>query len=306
VVPAYALLANLLAAPLLTPLTLGAMLLALVSVLLPPLVALLLPPLAWLAGLLLLIVRLVAGLPMAQWQLGRPSPALVLLLATGLLALLLPDLSRRWRRLAPLAIALAACLHLGALQADQLLLVHQGSRDLLVARHRGRAALVALQADGVSCHQARQLATGLGVRRFDWVLLLDPLAPDPPACWQQQAGLVLASADGSLPFQPGQRLASAGLGVEPIAAASRGLRLLVGRSRWLLLPDPQDLWAWHHDRQPLAADGVWLGFRPRAREQRWLLSQAPAQVWISGESEAPWPARWRASGRSGSLQQALG
>jgi competence protein ComEC len=306
VVPAYALLANLLAAPLLTPLTLGAMVLALVSVLLPPLLALLLPPLAWLAGLLLLIVRLVAGLPMAQWQLGRPSPALVLLLATGLLALLLPDLGRRWRRLGPLAIALAACLHLGALQADQLLLVHQGGRDLLVARHRGRAALVALQADGYSCHQARQLATGLGVRRFDWALLLDPLAPDPPACWQQQAGLVLASADGSLPFQPGQRLASAGLGVEPIDPASRGMRLVVGRSRWLLLPDPQDLWAWHHDRQPLAADGVWLGFRPRAREQRWLLSYAPAQVWISGEGEAPWPARWRASGRSGSLQQALG
>jgi competence protein ComEC len=145
VVPPYALLANLLAAPLLTPLTLGAMLLALLAVLLPPLLGLLLPPLAALAGLLLLLVRAVAALPMAQWQLGRPSPWAVLLLAFGVLALLLPDLGRRWRRLAPAAIALAAALHLAALQADQLLLVHQGGRDLLLARHRGRAALVALQ-----------------------------------------------------------------------------------------------------------------------------------------------------------------
>jgi competence protein ComEC len=306
VVPLYALLANLLAAPLLTPLTLGAMVLALVAVLVPPLLGLLLPPLAALAGLLLAVVRLVAGLPMAQWQLGRPSPALVLLLAAGVLALLLPDLPHRWRRLAPAAIALAAVLHLAALQADQLLLVHQAGRDLLLARHRGRAALVTLQADGFSCHQAQQLATGLGVRRFDWVLLLDPLAPAAPACWQEQAGLLLASADGSLPLHPGQRLASPGLSAEPFAPASRGLQLAVGRRRWLLLPDPQDLWSWQAERLPLQADGVWLGFRPRLRERRWLKEQAPAQVWVSGEASPDFPSGWRASGGSGSLQQALG
>jgi competence protein ComEC len=306
VVPIYALLANLLAAPLLTPLTLGAMALALVAVLAPPLLTLLLPPLAALAGLLLAVVRLVAGLPMAQWQLGRPSPALVLLLAAAMLALLLPGVARRWRRLAPAAIALTAALHLAGLQADQLLLVHQGGRDLLLARHRGRAALVALQADGFSCHQARQLATGLGVPRFDWVLLLDPRAPAAPACWQQQAGLVLASADGSLPLHPGQRLASPGLSAEPFAAASRGLQLAVGRRHWLLLPDPQDLWSWQAERLPLQADGVWLGFRPRTQERRWLQGQAPPQVWISGEASDALPAGWRASGGSGSLQQALG
>ncbi|MFM9102834.1 MAG: ComEC/Rec2 family competence protein [Cyanobium sp.] len=75
VVPVYALLANLLAAPLLTPLTLGAMALALLAVVLPPLLGLLLPPLAALAGLLLLVVRLVAGLPMAQWQLQAAAGA---------------------------------------------------------------------------------------------------------------------------------------------------------------------------------------------------------------------------------------
>jgi competence protein ComEC len=306
VVPLYALLANLLAAPLLTPLTLGAMALALLAVLLPPLLGLLLPPLAALAGVLLAVVRVVAALPMAQWQLGRPSPAVVLLLAAGMLALLLPDLARRWRRLAPAAIALAAVLHLAALRADQLLLVHQGGRDLLLARHSGRAALVALQADGFSCHQARQLATGLGVPRFDWVLLLDPRPSEAPACWQEQAGLLLASADGSPPLHPGQRLASAGLSAEPFASASRGLQLAVGRRRWLLLPDPQDLWSWQAEGLPLPADGVWLGFRPRPREQRWLQEQAAQRVWISGEASGDFPAGWRASGGSGSLQQALG
>lgn len=306
VVPVYALLANLLASPLLTPLTLGAMLLALLAVLLPPLLGLLLPPLAALTGLLLLLVRAVAALPMAQWQLGRPSPWAVLLLAFGVLALLLPDLARRWRRLAWAAIALAAALHLAALQADQLLLVHQGGRDLLLARHRGRASLVALKSDGFSCHQARQLATGLGIPRFDWLLLLDPLRPEAPDCWQEQAGLLLASADGSLPLRPGQRLASPGLRAEPFAAASRGLQLVVGRRRWLLLPDPQDLWTWRDERLPLRADGVWLGFRPRPRERRWLLEQAPAQVWVSGEASPDFPSGWRASGGSGSLQQALG
>jgi competence protein ComEC len=311
VVPIYALLANLLAAPLLTPLTLGAMAAALLSVLLPPVLGLLLPPLAWLAALLLGLARVVAHLPMAQWQLGRPAPWLVLLLALGLLAQLLPDLPRPWRRCAPVALALAVVLHLAALQADQLLLVHQGSRDLLLARHRGRAALVAFAADGLSCHQARQLATGLGVSRFDWALLLDPLAPQPPACWQELAGLVLASANGSLPFQPGQHLHSPGLSAVPLGLDSRGVRLAVGRRQWLLLPDRQDLWAWRDQPLGLQAsapqpEGAWLGFSPSRAEQHWLGHQRLRTVWISGEPRPHWPAGWRASGASGSLQQALG
>ncbi len=306
VVPVYALLANLLAAPLLTPLTLGAMAAALVSLLLPALLGPLLPPLAWLAGLLTGLVQGVAALPMAQWTLGRPAPWLVVLFSLGLLGQLLPALPRTWRRWAPAALALAAALHLAALQADQLLLVHQGSRDLLLARHRGRAALVALQADGLSCHQARQLATGLGVRRFDWALLLDPLAPEPPACWQGLAGLVLASADGSLPLQPGQRLRSPGLGAEPLGPTSRGLRLAVGERHWVLLPDPQALWAWRDLPDHPRPDGLWLGFRPRPGEQPWLSSRAPQQVWVSGERRPHWPAGWRASGASGSLHQVLG
>ncbi len=314
VVPLYALPANLLAAPLLTPLTLGAMLLALLSLVLPPLFGLLLPPLAALAGVLLAIVRAVAALPMAQWQLGRPTPLLVALLAAGLLGLLWPGLARRWRRLAPALVALACGLHLAQLQADQLLLVHQGRRDLLLARHRGRAALVALQADGFSCHQAAQLARGLGVARFDWALLLDPLPPAAPACWDERAGLVLASSDGSPPLLPGQRLRSPGLRAEAIAMASRGLWLEVGRRRWLLLPDRQDLWAWRDQqrraprdgrRQGATADGLWLGFHPGPRERQWLAERGPEHVWISGAPQSWTPPSWRASGRSGWLQQTL-
>jgi competence protein ComEC len=311
VVPIYAVPANLLAAPLLTPLTLASMALALVALLLPPLLPLLALPCGWLTALLIALVDAIAALPLAQWQLGRPQPLLVALLALGLLAFGLPALPRPARRLAPALIALAVLLHLSWLSGDQLLLVHQGRRDLLLARHQGRAALVSGRADGLSCSMAAQLARGLGVPRFDWALLLDPLPPDPPACWQRAAGLVLATGDGSLPLLPGQRLASPGLEARPLSIDSRALELRLARHRWLLLPDPQSLWAWRDQRDApgagrLSPDGVWLGFRPRAGERRWLARALRQPVWQSGELQPGSPLGWRASGSSGSLQRALG
>lgn len=306
VLPVYAVPANMAAAPLLTPLTLAAMVLALVALLAPPLLPLLAVPCGWLCAALLAVVRAMAALPMAQWQLGRPAPWLVLLFALGLLSLLLPGLPRIWRRLAPALLALSVALHLAWLTADQLLLVHQGRRDLLVARHQGRAALVSGRGDGLSCAMAGQLARGLGVPRFDWALLLDPLPPDPPTCWQQQAGLVLASGDGSLPLLPGQRLASAGLEASPLSRDSRGVRLQLGRRQWLLLPDPQALWALRDLSRAPQADGLWLGFQPRARESGWLRTSGVAPVWLSGEPPSRPVPGWRASGRSGALQQGLG
>jgi competence protein ComEC len=306
VLPIYAVPANMAAAPLLTPLTLAAMALALVALLAPPLLPLLAVPCGWLCAALLAVVRAMAALPMAQWQLGRPQPWLVLLFALGLLALLLPVVPRCGRRLAPALLALAVVLHLAWLTADQLVLVHQGRRDLLVARHQGRAALVSGRADGLSCAMAGQLARGLGVPRFDWALLLDPLPPDPPGCWQRQAGLVLASGDGSLPLLPGQRLASPGLEARPLSLDSRGLRLQVGRRHWLALPDPQALWALRDRPGAPRADGLWLGFLPRAGERRWLTASGLAPVWLSGDPPARPLSGWRASGRSGALQQSLG
>ena len=307
VVPLYAVPANLVVAPLLTPLTLGAMALACFAVLLPPLLPLATAPVAWLSNVLVAVVKLFAALPMAQWQLGRPAPGLVLVFAVALLALAWPALARRWRLLGAALFALVVAVQFGLLSADQLLLVHQGRLDLLVARHQGRAVLVSSSGDGFSCSQASQLARGLGVQRYDWALLLDPLAPEQPHCWQGQAGLVMASADGSLPFQPGQRLASPGLSAAPVAIESRAIQLQLGRWRWLLLPDRQALWAW---RQPSVLrgrlDGVWLGFAPSARERRHLKELGAKRLWLSGTIPAGLPAAWAASGPSGYLQAALG
>ena len=307
VVPLYAVPANLVVAPLLTPLTLGAMALACLAVILPPLLPLVTAPVAWLSNVLVAVVKLFAALPMAQWQLGRPAPGLVLLFTVALLALAWPALARRWRLLGGALFALVVAVQFSLLSADQLLLVHQGRLDLLVARHQGRAVLVSSSGDGFSCSQASQLARGLGVQRYDWALLLDPLAPEQPHCWQGQAGLVMASADGSLPFQPGQRLASPGLSAAPVAIESRAIQLQLGRWRWLLLPDRQALWAW---RQPSVLrgrlDGVWLGFAPSARERRHLKELGAKRLWLSGTIPAGLPAAWAASGPSGYLQAALG
>jgi competence protein ComEC len=312
VVPLYAVPANLVVAPLLTPLTLGAMALAVLAVVVPPLLPLATVPVDWLCRGLVLVVQAFAALPMAQWQLGRPAPWLVLLLSLAVVGLAVPGLARRWRVLGLGVLAVAVAIHLSLLGADQLLLVHQGRLNLLVARHRGRAALVSGAADGYSCSQAGQLARGLGVQRFDWALLLDPVAPEQPACWQGQAGFVLATADGSLPLQPGQRLASRGLSAAPVAIESRAMQLELGQWRWLLLPDRQALWAWQEQagapqrgvRQQL--DGVWLGFRPSGRERTQLRALGAERVWLSGGAPPGWPNSWAASGASGSLQAVRG
>jgi competence protein ComEC len=311
VVPLYAVPANLLAAPLLTPLTLGAMALALVAVLVPALLTPLLVPLGWLAQLLLQLAHAVAGLPLAQWQSGRPLPLLVLLFTVALLGLVLPGLGRRRRVLATGLGLGVLVLHLVLLGGDQLLLVHQGeggpARDLVLARHRGRAALVSTRADGFSCRQAGQLAQGLGVARFDWALLLDPVAAADPDCWSRLAARVVAYGDGAVPLAAGQRLASLGLAVEALAMDSHALRLHLGRQRWLLLPDRQSLASWRSGHLAMgpatAPESVWVGFRPRPAERRALLAQGPRQLWLSGPGPAgaPLPRGWRASGPSGAL-----
>ena len=175
VVPLYAVPANLAVEPLLTPLTLGAMAMALVALLMPPLLVPLAWVLAWPSRLLLLLAHGFASLPMAQWQTGRPQLLLVLLFSVALLTLLVPPLARRWRWPALVLLLLVTLLHTMELRADALLLVHQRGGDLLVARHQGRAALIASSGDSFLCEQARRLSQGLGVERFDWLLLLDPV-----------------------------------------------------------------------------------------------------------------------------------
>jgi competence protein ComEC len=308
VVPLYAVPANLVAGPLLTPLTLAAMLLAAVALLLPSLLPLLLLPVDPLAMLLPAIAAWFARLPMAQWQVGRPLPLLVVVFAVALLGLLLP-LQRRWLKAVALLLLLAvAAAHLQLLRADQLLLVHQGvageGRDLLLARREGRGALISSRADPYSCRQVGSLARGLGLPRLDWVLLLDPVASQDPACWRQQSDLVVAYGDASLPLAAGERLESPGLAVQALTQDSHALQLELGRQRWLLLPDRQALQAW---RQLVETPprGVWLGFMPRPEERRALETggRSAGWRWISGAMrQGSLPSPWRASGDSGSLQ----
>jgi competence protein ComEC len=305
VVPLWAVPANLVATPLLTPLTLGAMATALLGLVLPPMQGLLLPPLGWMAQALLAVAQGAATLPMAQWHSGRPSLVLVGVFSLGLLALLVPRgrLPFLPRPLALALVVLACGFHLQQLRADGLLLVQDGPRALLLARHQGRGALISSRADPQSCRRGQQLATALGLSRFDWLVLLDAEPAADPACWDALAGVVVAEADGLPPLGAGQRLASPGLAALGLTPASQALELQIGRDRWLLLPNRQALWGWR-DGAPSGAERVWLGFVPSPSERRVLQAQGVQTVWISG---APPPrssalARsWKSTGLRGFL-----
>jgi competence protein ComEC len=319
-VPLYAVPANLLVSPLLTPLTLGSMALALGNLALPSLPAPLMAPFDRLAALLLWIVKGFAALPMAQWQTGRLEPLPVVLLAVALLVWVIPATGRSWRAIGIALLTLAVVLHLSRLGADQILLIHQGGRDLLVARHRGRAALISDRSDGHSCHQAGRLARGLGVGRYDWLLLVDPVAPEDPLCWQRQATLVAAYGESDRggaaspaggerilpihgPLLRGQRLATPGLTVQALSMDSHALALGVGRQRWVLLPDRQAFWAWSAGESS-GRSHLWLGFQPAPGERQAVMARSPATVWVSGRApiSSPLPAGWHASGSNGSLR----
>ena len=295
--PLYAVPANLLAAPLLTPLTLGAMAMAVAAVLMPPLV----PLLAWavvpLTRLFIALASATAQLPLAQWQLGRMEALPVLVLSLGLLGWLLPlnRCSARQQRLlrsvSALLLAGVVAQHLISASADRLLVVHDGSRDLLVARHGGRGALISRRADGLSCSRSRQLAAGLGVQRYDWTLLLDPMAAENPGCWRALSATVLAHQDSSPPLRPGQRLASPGLSVAPLTDVSLALELQAGRRQWILLPDRQDWWSWRQTStgQNQAKNRLWLGFQPSLAERRELAKQpGNSRWWSAAGSNSGW------------------
>ncbi|MGB1195601.1 MAG: ComEC/Rec2 family competence protein [Synechococcus sp.] len=250
--PLYALVSNLLAAPLLAPLTLSAMALALLVLVAPaPITAFVLPWLIWpvqqLAGVLIVLVHWISGWPWAQLLTGRPQPLVVLALALALIPWWLPAL-RRWRCHA-VPLALLAVVVQGWVQcSDDLIRVEQWGRQWLVLRHRGRAALLSSHGDGLSCHVARQLGAGLGHARFDWVAVMDPVAMDQSGCWTPLAHTVLAEQQGQLPLRSGQTLTSAGLGLRVTGARGRHLQVQVGqrlfalRRRDLLPPRGELAW----------------------------------------------------------------
>ena len=196
--------------------------------------------------------------------------------------------------------------------------MHQFGADLLVARHQGRAALVAGRGDPFQCQRAQRLAEGLGVARYDWLVVLDPVAPADPACWRRQAGVSLLSGEAGPPLAAGQRLRSPGLELQALSMDSQAFALQVGRQRWLLLPDRQALRAvveGAEDRtagrdrgRPLAggrwADRrLWLGFAPRPIDRSRVKALGGRPVWLSGPSPAGQgrAAGWAATGASGFL-----
>jgi competence protein ComEC len=303
VVPLWAVPANLLAAPLLTPLTLGAMGAAVVGLVLPPLQALAMPPLSWLAGALQAVAQGAAALPMAQWYCGRLPLGLVALFSLGLLLGWVVPRSRGLRPWGMAVLLFASLLHLHLLRADALVVVQEGPRTLLLARHQGRGALISRQADAISCRHGQRLATGYGLSRFDWLVLLDPVSAPDPACWERLAGMVVAEAEGPPPLASGRRLASAGLMARGLTDDSQALELSIGGAHWLLLPNRQALWSWR-ERGLAAPDSVWLGFPPGEGDRRLLTARGARRVWVSGSPRRggpPLAAGWQATGQRGHL-----
>ena len=197
VLPLYAVPANLLAAPLLSLLTTGAMAAAMAAQVLPPLLPVIAFVLQWPAELLLVLVQGAAALPLAQLALGQPPWLLVLLLSVGLMPWLL-GWGGDWRRWG-LLLVLISCLGQGQrLLADEVIELPSSRGRLVLMRHGGRGALVSRDAGSRSCHQARRLQQALGLPRLDWVVLLDPVPAADQNCWQQLSQHVQVLPSGEL------------------------------------------------------------------------------------------------------------
>ena len=230
--PLYAVLSNLLAAPLLAPLTLVAMALAVMVLLLPAaLASALLPWLIWpvqkLSWLLISLVQWISQWPSAQLLTGPVHPLLVMAFSLGLLLGLLP--AARARRFLSLPLLLLVVgLQVRVQLRDDLIRVEQWGRQWLVLRHRGRAAMLSSHGDGLSCQIATRLTHGLGHQRLDWIAVLDPVGTDQQVCWTALAQTLQAEQRGRLPLMPGQRLQSDGLSVGVADQRGRSLKVRFG------------------------------------------------------------------------------
>ena len=269
----YALPANLLAAPLLGPLTLGAMALALLGMVLPlSVIQLLVWPVQLLAALLIALVQSISAWPAARLLTGYPHPVVVVLMALGFLPWLL-GMKAPLRRSAWLPLLAAVMLQFAGLLCDGVTAAKQGQRRWLLARHHGRGALLSMGGDPRSCRVAQQLAAVHGLWRLDWILLLEPASRDALPCWKSLAGYLEAPHQGRFPLAMGQTLISDGLSLQLLSERGMPMLLRVGSQRWRLLPRQQSL----HELQRIQKTasfigwtGSWLGFRPTATERIWL------------------------------------
>ena len=270
--PLYALVANLLAAPLLAPLTLSAMGLAVLALVLPHgLLIVLAWPVNQLAGMLIALVHWISQWPAAELLTGHPQPWVVLLMAFGLIPWLIASY-RGLRGLAVVVLITAVVLHAVVQLGDGVVVASRFGRHWLLARHRGRAALLSTNADSRGCRVAKQLANAHGHRRLDWIVLLDPVASEAMACWNSIAEHVQAPHQGRLPLVKGQRLQSDGLVISLLTERGQAFQLQAGQQRWRLLPKRQALWAISRSVGARSGrwTGTWLGFQPTQDQQRWL------------------------------------
>ena len=269
----YALPANLLAAPLLGPLTLGAMALALLAVVLPlSVIQLLAWPLQLLAALLIALVQSISGWPAARLLTGYPHPAVVMLMALGFLPWLL-GMKAPLRRSACLPLLAAVMLQFAGLLSDGVTAARQGHRRWLLARHRGRGALLSMRGDPRSCMVAQQLANAHGLGRLDWIMLLEPASEEALRCWTSLGRYLEAPDQGRFPLTMGQTLLSDGLSLQLLSERGMPMLLRVGSQRWRLLPRQQSLLEFqriHATASFISWTGSWLGFRPTAAERAWL------------------------------------
>ena len=232
-VPLYSLVSNMIAAPLLAPLTLSSMAIALMILMLPAAITeVVMPVLFWpvqtLASLLIALVRWISGWPHAQLLTGQPQPWMVLFVLVAMLPWLLPSL-KRWRWQAFPLMLMAMLVQAKVQLSDEVVFVEQWGRQWLLARHQGRAALISSHGDLLSCHLAQKLGHGFGHQRLDWLVLIDPVASDHLRCWNTLAHTVSAESQGQPPLLPGQRLQSPGLMLRPLEGQGRRWQLRVNR-----------------------------------------------------------------------------
>ena len=224
VVPLYALPVNVLVAPLLSLLTLGAFTSAALALWLPALLPAVVWLLRWPAELLLLLVAQTASLPLAQVVVGRPPLVLVALLVFGLLPWLLRRCQHRC--LGVMCLLLACLWQMQRLRADQLLVLDVLDHSLVVLRHGGRAAVVSSSASRAACNDVRRLQQGLGLPQLDWLVLLAPEQASGASCWDQ-----ISATREVLPY--GQ-LHSPGLSYRSSTLANQTAQLQLGPQHWLL------------------------------------------------------------------------
>lgn len=212
---------------------------------------------------------------------GHPQPWVLLLISLGLLPWLLPVRSSLKLLGCPLLV-LAVALQLMQQLGDEVIALHRYGQQWLLARHRGRAALVTTAAAQRSCLLARRLAVAHGHQTLDWVVLLDSRPTDALPCWRSLAHYVQLPHQGQTGLSPGQRLASSGLELKVLTARGRSLSLDVGSQRWWLFPSPQVLWGFERTAlRHQSLRGIWLGYCFATQQLRDLYLRFPSYLWVA-------------------------